>query len=82
MMATVLVLLETRSGMVAVTTQQPQPPSAHILFVPESPGCKRNHSFRVNLGLALSTITARPFRENDTEVLGNTLLTAPISHYS
>ncbi len=80
-MATVLEVLETRSGMVAVTTQQPQPPSAHIRLVPEKPGCDLNHSLRVKLGLRLSSVTLWPFSENEIEVLGGTgaLLPAPIA---
>ena len=43
------------STLVATTTQQPHPPSAHILLVPVRPVWERNHSFRVRSGFTFST---------------------------
>ena len=56
----------TGSTRVTVTTQQPQPPSAHIRFVPVSPDWEYSHSCRVSRGLAPDKTTRAPLSVKDT----------------
>ena len=58
------------SVLTAVTTQQPHPPSAHILLVPLSPGCECNHSLRDRRGLALLTTTGDPLSVKEMSLTG------------
>ena len=70
LMAMVFFFPVTKSMKEAATTQHPQPPSPHILFVPVRPGCALIHSFRLTSELAPSTVTGCPFIVNDTLALG------------
>ena len=75
----------TGSLLSTVSTQQPHPPSAHIRFVPVSPGCEYSHSWRVRRGLAPLMTTGAPLSVNETFSTGTAdiwteFATSPTSH--